>query len=194
MNDLPPARRLLRDAPARRDGSVVLSYDERLMRRKRLMTEAGQGFLVDLPQVTNLDEWWGFELEDGRTVAVLPADEALIEARGPGLARLAWHIGNRHTPCQIEADRLLIRQDHVLEGMLRGLGATLARVTGPFTPERGAYGTGRPMGHDHGGHDHGHDSHGHDGAAFGWHDHGDGHLHFHPAPSASLPFGHAKAK
>jgi urease accessory protein len=72
------------------------------------------------------------------------------------LARLAWHIGNRHTPCQVEKGRLLIRRDHVLEAMLRQLGAGVEAVIAPFRPEGGAYGHGRTMGHDHGhSHDHG---------------------------------------
>jgi urease accessory protein len=66
------------------------------------------------------------------------------------LPRLAWHIGNRHTPCQIAADHLLIRADHVLEGMLRGLGAGVTPTMAAFAPEGGAYGHGRTMGHDHG--------------------------------------------
>jgi len=152
--------------------TVVLTYDARLLRRRRLVTNQGRGFLVDLPAVTGVDAGDRFELADGRLVEVVAAEETLIEARGD-LARLAWHIGNRHTPCQIEADRLLIREDHVLEAMLRGLGANVARVTGPFTPEGGAYGLGRPMGHAHGttddeGHGHAHD-----------HRHGHGHRHPH---------------
>lgn len=164
MTDLPPMYTLLRDAPARVDARVVLDYDARLMRRKRLVTEDGRGFLVDLPEVTNLDAFWGFELEDGTTVQIVPAQEALIEVLGD-LPRLAWHIGNRHTPCQIESGRLLIRRDHVIEAMLTHLGAHLHHVTGHFTPEGGAYGHGRTMGHDHGGHDHGHaHAHSHDHA------------------------------
>lgn len=179
-------RGLLSAAPARCDEQVVLSYDDRLLRRKRLVTESGRGFLVDLPQVTSLDDYWGFELTDGSTVQVIAAPEDLVAVTspttgGPGLMRFAWHIGNRHTPCQIEDSRLLIRADHVLEAMLKGLGAELSRVTEPFRPEGGAYGHGRTMGHSH---DHGGNaahSHSHEGAAgFGWHDHGDGHLHFHP--------------
>lgn len=174
MTDLPPLRALLRDAPARTDGRVVLDYDARLMRRKRLVTDDGRGFLVDLPEVTNLDAYWGFELEDGTAIQIVPAQEELIEVLGD-LPRLAWHIGNRHTPCQIEGCRLLIRRDHVIEAMLRQLGAHLHHVTGPFTPEGGAYGHGRTMGHDHGpamdhshshspsqGHAHGHAHHHHD--------------------------------
>ena len=88
-------------------------------------------------------------------MGVEAAPEDLIEVRGD-LARLAWHIGNRHTPCQIGAGHLTIRRDHVIEAMLAHLGADLTPVTGPFRPEGGAYGKGRTMGHDHGGHDHGH--------------------------------------
>jgi len=88
-------------------------------------------------------------------VEVLAAQEPLLQITGPDLVRLAWHIGNRHTPCQIEAGRLLIARDPVLADMLARLGATLAEVVEPFRPEGGAYGHGRTLGHDHG-HDHGH--------------------------------------
>jgi urease accessory protein len=186
MTELPPARALLAEPPPVTYDLVVLGYDERLLRRKRLVTVHGEGFLVDLPAVTNLDDHWGFLLEDGRAVQVIPAEEELIEVTGADLLRYAWHIGNRHTPCQIEASRLLIRRDYVLEAMLAGLGATLSPVSQPFMPEGGAYGTGRTMGHSHGAADHAHG----DGETFGWHDHGDGHLHFHPP---KLPFGHKDA-
>jgi urease accessory protein len=162
----------------------VLTYDERLVRRKRLKTVHDEGFLVDLPEVTNLDLFWGFELEDGRAIQVLAAEEAVLEVTGPDLARYAWHIGNRHTPCQVEVGRLVIRADHVLEAMLRQLGANVTARQEPFAPEVGAYGVGRPMGHDHEpahphGHDHGadhsHDHHDHDHSL----DHGHGHHHRH---------------
>lgn len=169
MTDLPPAARLLTEAPAHPHGRVVLDYDARLMRRKRLVTEQGEGFLVDLPAVTNLDAYRGFELEDGRTIAIVPAEEAVLLITGD-LARLAWHIGNRHTPCEIHDTYLMIREDHVMERMLRGLGARVTRVTRAFAPESGAYGTGRTMGHDHG-----------DGTPFHTHDHDAGKIHHHGA-------------
>lgn len=190
--------RLLTEAPAQAHDLVVLDYDARLIRRKRLETVQGLGFLVDLPQVTNLDDHWGFELEGGTCVQVLPAEEPLVEITGD-LPRLAWHVGNRHTPCQIEPGRLLIRRDHVIEAMLARLGATLRQVTEPFTPLGGAYGHGRTMGHSHGpegahhDHDHTHD-HDHDHDSFGWHHHGDGKLHRHGPTPAPLPFGTTKPK
>ncbi len=137
---------------------VTLTYEERFLRRRVLATAHGERFLVDLAQTVSLEHGDAFELADGRLVEVIAAEEELIEVTGPDLARLAWHIGNRHTPCQIEPQRLLIRRDHVLGEMLAGLGATLRDISEPFTPEGGAYGHGRTHGHDHG-HDHGH-SHG----------------------------------
>ena len=149
-----PARSILRAPQPATADSVTLSYDARFLRRKRLTTDAGASFMVDLPETTSLNHGDAFVLDDGRKIAVLAAQEPVVRVTGP-LPRLAWHIGNRHTPCQIEQDRLLIRQDHVIEAMLTQLGASLRRAIEPFTPEGGAYGHGRTMGHDHGGHHHG---------------------------------------
>lgn len=187
MTDLPHARDLLAEEPAIVHDSVVLTYDERLIRRKRLVTAKGDSFLVDLPEVTNLDQHWGLALEDGRAIQIVAAEEPVLSVTGPDLARLAWHIGNRHTPCQIEAARLVIREDHVLKAMLERLGATVTPMRAPFTPELGAYGTGRTMGHEHGhahahGDDHGH-HHGHEHGA----QHGPrhGHVHHHSSHGPS---------
>ena len=129
-------------------GRVVLGYEDRFLRRKRLVMASGDAFLVDLAETTNLLAGDAFELDDGRLVEIAAAEEPVLVIKGD-LVRLAWHIGNRHTPCQIEADRLVIRADHVLADMLRGLGATVTETQGPFTPEGGAYGLGRTMGHAH---------------------------------------------
>lgn len=136
--------------------TVLLDYESRFLRRKRLQAEGGESFMVDLPETVSLGDGDAFALDDGRAIAVRAAAEAVLVVRGD-LARLAWHIGNRHTPCQIADDHLVIRADHVLEVMLRQLGAQVAPATAPFTPEGGAYGHGRTMGHDHGhSHDHAH--------------------------------------
>lgn len=149
VGDLAPATRIMvvgawRDAVDR----VVLGYDERFLRRKRLVTAGGAGFMVDLPDTVNLAGGEAFGLADGTCIEVVAAREAVLVVRGD-LARLAWHIGNRHTPAQIEGDRLLIRADPVLEGMLAGLGASVTKAMEPFAPETGSYGMGRTMGHDH---------------------------------------------
>lgn len=135
--------------------SCTLSYDARFLRRRKLTTDAGQEFLVDLEHTASLDAGDAFVLEDDQLVQVVPAVESLLEVRGPDLVRLAWHIGNRHTPCQIERDRLLIQRDHVIQGMLEHLGADVREVEAAFQPEGGAYGHGRTHGHDHS-HSHSH--------------------------------------
>lgn len=128
---------------------VALDYEGRFLRRKRLVAAGGLAFLVDLPEVTNLTGGEAFVLEDGRMIEVRCGLEPVLSITGD-LTRLAWHIGNRHTPCQIETGRLVIRDDHVLEAMLKGLGARVEKRMEPFRPESGAYGAGRTMGHEHG--------------------------------------------
>lgn len=144
-----PARTLLRGHKGQTSDSVTLSYDERFLRRKRLTTDAGASFMVDLTETTSVNQGDAFQLDDGRAIAILAAAEPVVRLTG-NLARLAWHIGNRHTPCQIGSDHLVIRRDPVIEAMLAGLGATLTLQIAAFTPEGGAYGHGRTMGHDHG--------------------------------------------
>jgi urease accessory protein len=140
---------------------VTLGYDERHRRRLRFLGEAGTEFLLDLPRTTVLRGGDGLRLEDGGIILVAAADEPLLEITGADadqLARLAWHIGNRHLPAQIVTGRILIREDAVIEDMLIGLGARVRHVTEPFTPEPGAYDSshslllapGNRQGHSHG--------------------------------------------
>jgi len=134
---------------AQADARCVLTYDQRFLRRKVLTSDANERFLVDLEATRSLNDGEAFELEDGRLIAIVAAPEPLLQVTGPDLVRIAWHVGNRHTPCQIEGDRLLIQRDHVINDMLVKIGATVTEVVEPFTPEGGAYGHGRTHGHAH---------------------------------------------
>ncbi len=119
------------DAPV---DQITLSYDERHRRRLRFLAEAGTEFLLDLPRTTVLRGGDGLQLEDGRIILVSAAAEPLLEVTAGAaelLARLAWHIGNRHLPAQISSGRMLIREDPVIEEMLVGLGATVRHVAEP---------------------------------------------------------------
>lgn len=157
---------------------VVLDFEDRFRRRVRLRAESGLLFLLDLPTATVLGDGDGLALDGGGFVRVVAKAERLVAvtaATPGGLARLAWHIGNRHLPADIGADRILIRDDHVIVDMLRGLGAAVEAVEAPFNPEGGAYGQQNHdprhphvHGHDHDGHDHDHS-----------HDHSHGHTHSH---------------
>jgi len=131
---------------------VVLDAAERHRRRIVLTGEGGTSFLLDLPHATMLRDGDGLVLEDGSIVRVAGKREPLVEITAENssdLARLAWHIGNRHTDVQIVGDRLRIRRDHVVEELLRGLGAQLSLIEAPFDPERGAYSEQHRHGHYH---------------------------------------------
>ncbi len=132
--------------------AVLLPYEARWRRRGRLVTEAGRSVLLDLPEAMEFREGDALALEGGGLVAVRAAAEPLAEVRAEGraLARIAWHVGNRHAPAQVEAGRILIQRDHVMEDMLAHLGAEVRHVEEPFTPEGGAYGHGRTHSHHHG--------------------------------------------
>ncbi len=138
---------------------VVLDFDERRRRRGVVMGEKGVEFLVDLAETPALAQGDAFELEDGRLVLIVARPERLVEFRladAAAFTRLAWHLGNRHTPTQILAGALRIRDDHVLVEMVKKMGgAEIGFVEAPFDPEGGAYGHGATMSHDHG-HSHGH--------------------------------------
>lgn len=125
-------------------GTLTLAYDERYRRRMRLTTDGGEDFLLDLPRAAVLESGDGLAFDSGGWIEVCAAPEPLIEVKArsaDALVRIAWHVGNRHLPAQLLADRILLRDDSVVLDMLRRLGATVERVVAPFTPERGAYGS-----------------------------------------------------
>lgn len=119
--------------------SITLDHDARHCRRGRLVTEGGLEILLDLPQAAHLHDGDRLLLEDGRRVLVRAAAEPVLDITAPDLARIAWHLGNRHCPTQILPGALRIRDDHVLAEMLRGLGAEVTARNAPFEPEPGAY-------------------------------------------------------
>lgn len=135
-------------------GEVTLASDERHRRRIRMTDDAGEPFLLDLAKAVVLANGDGLALDGDGFIRVRAAPEPVADVRAATtaeMARLAWHIGNRHTPVQVLADGTLrIRDDHVLVAMLEGLGAFVTRRLAPFTPEPGAYaGAGAGDGHGH---------------------------------------------
>src|SRR5258708_7959431 len=120
---------------------VTLAFVDRHRRRLRLVADSGNSFLLDLPRVQHLADGDGLEFDDGGYVRVCAKPERVleIEADGPDLLRLAWHLGNRHLPVQALEGRLRIRDDHVIAEMVEGLGGKVTRLEAPFDPETGAY-------------------------------------------------------
>jgi urease accessory protein len=174
--------------------TVVLDFDDRHRRRVAMTGTRGFAFLLDLENATALRGGDALVLEDGGLIEVVAAPEPLIEIRGIDphhLVRLAWHLGNRHLPTQITPKGLRIRRDHVIEAMVKGLGARVTEIEAPFDPEGGAYtGSGHAHApasdpHEHAAHGHSHGHHGHrhhEGHQHGehcGHDHHHGHSHAH---------------
>lgn len=157
-------------------GRAILAHDERHLRRRAIELADGSKVLVDLPEPVALNDGDRLVLEDGGHVAIVAAPEEVYDIRardGVHLAELAWHIGNRHLAASIEGCRILILRDHVIKAMLEGLGATVADVSEPFKPVRGAY-----SGHGGQSHDHGH-AHAHSHAEAHSHSHDEAHAHSH---------------
>jgi urease accessory protein len=176
------------EAPA---DSVVLDFDDRHRRRMAMTGTRGLEFLLDLENAVVLRGGDALVLDDGRLIEVVAAPEPLVEIRGHDphhLVRVAWHLGNRHLPTQIMAKGLRIRRDHVIEAMVKGLGARVIEIEAPFDPEGGAYaGSGHGHAHeahaDQAGHHHSsqhhHDDHHHQHDGHCDHEHHHGHSHAH---------------
>ena len=121
---------------------VTLDFDTRHRRRIRVVGNNGTDLLIDLAEATPMADGDGLALEGGGVVVVRAAPEPLIEVKSSspeGLARLAWHLGNRHLPVQVLEDSLRLRADHVIADMLTRLGAEVRAIDAPFDPEGGAY-------------------------------------------------------
>ncbi|RXF74301.1 urease accessory protein UreE [Hansschlegelia zhihuaiae] len=134
--------------PAAVADRITLDHEARGGRRLAMTADGGLAFLLDLPRPMGLNDGDALALEDGRLIEVRAAEEELIEitaATPLRLAKIAWHLGNRHTPAEVTGDAIYVAPDHVLVEMVRGLGGASRPVRRPFRPEQGAY-----HGHDHG--------------------------------------------
>ncbi len=124
-------------------GSVTLAFGDRHKRRFKMADDGGVPFLLDLEAAVLLADGDGLVLEGGGVILVRAATEPVADIHCSSLeetARMAWHIGNRHTPLQVlEGGVLRILDDHVLVHMVESLGARTERHPAPFAPEPGAY-------------------------------------------------------
>ena len=138
--------------------TVILDYVQRSIRTATVTGLKGGRFEVALAQAARLRTDDALLLEDGSLIEVVAAPEPLIEARAAdvaGLARLAWHLGDRHIPVQMLPNRIRAQRGSAVESLLKSLGAKVTAIDAPFEPEGGAY---ESHAHDHG-HAHGHHDH-----------------------------------
>jgi urease accessory protein len=149
-------------------GQLKLPFDSRQKSRLRTKLVSGEDVGLMLPRGEILRGGDLVTASDGRVIEVVSQEEQILhlEANSPrDLARLAYHLGNRHVPVQVGESFLRIAEDHVLEEMVCKLGAKVSHVEAPFEPEAGAYAGG-----------HQHDEMGHGGKIHDHH-HGDDHVH-----------------
>ena len=128
---------------------ISLTYNQRLLRRKKLISDSGTEFLVNLPKTKSLNENQAFKLQNGHFIIIKNKKENLLEIRGKNLSQLIWHIGNRHIPCDIQKDKIFILYDEIIKNMVIKLGGKVKKVFKAFKPEGGAYGVGRTYSHKH---------------------------------------------
>lgn len=168
--------------------TLILTHAQRQAKQGFAFGVKGICVEFDFPEHVRLRTDDALVLDDGSLVEIVAEAEPLIEARAadlPALARLAWHLGDRHVPVQILEKRLRMQRDPAIEELLAALGAKVIAIDAPFEPEGGAYDAQPHDHHDHS-HHHGHDhhDHSHDHAHHAHdHKHGDacgcGHDHAH---------------
>lgn len=126
-------------------GRLELPLEARQKSRLRAKLASGEEVALKLPRGERLRGGDLLTASDGRVIEVVSQPEKLLQvecASATELARVAYHLGNRHVPVEVGGGYLRLAPDHVLEEMLRRLGARLSTVEAPFEPEAGAYGGG----------------------------------------------------
>ena len=118
---------------------LTLPFEQRQKSRLRATAENGEEVALILPRGRVLRGGDRVAATDGREVEIVAAPEKLLHIESAELARVAYHLGNRHVPLQVGPGFLRIAHDHVLEEMARKLGARVSTVEAPFEPEAGAY-------------------------------------------------------
>ncbi len=165
--------------------TLILPQAQRQAQKGFLFGVKGTCVEIDFAEQVRLRTDDALVLDDGGLVEIVAEPEPLIEARAadlPALARLAWHLGDRHVPVQVLERRLRLKPDPTIETLLQSLGAKVVLIDAPFEPEGGAY--------DAAVGDHGHDHHHHDGHHH--HDHGHAHGHDHGHHDHAHDHGHHK--
>jgi len=128
---------------------LVLTFEQRQKSRLRARLESGEevALLLERGKVRRGGE--RVTATDGRVLEIVSAPEKLLHIESGEIARVAYHLGNRHVPVQVGEGFLRIAEDHVLEEMVKRLGARVRYVEAPFEPEAGAYdGEGHHHHHD----------------------------------------------
>lgn len=151
MIELTQINNILTNTP---DGFLSLPIEKRIKSRLRVVLDDGSEAGLFIPRGHTLRDGMQLKSECGKVVEIKAAPEhvSTIYCDNPLLlARMAYHLGNRHVPLQVTHHWLRYQHDHVLDDMIQGLGGKVQSEMAPFEPEDGAYG-GSSGGHQHGSH------------------------------------------
>lgn len=146
------------EQPQQTEQVLVLPFELRQKSRLRAELRDGREVGLVLPRGHLLRGGDCLLAEDGSVVLIEAAKEEVSTVHNDDarmLARVSYHLGNRHVPLQVGDGWVRYQHDHVLDDMVRGLGLAVSFESAPFEPEGGAYG-----GHSHTSDEHSH-SHSH---------------------------------
>lgn len=136
--------------PETTETTLRLPWEKRVRSRLRVRLDSGEEAALLLPHGTVLRGGDTLISAEGRTALVVAAAEKVSTVRAASaiaLARLGYHLGNRHVAVEIGNDYLRYLHDHVLDAMVVGLGGTVSVEELPFEPEPGAYAGSHHHGH-----------------------------------------------
>jgi urease accessory protein len=137
---------------AKHSATLSLPIDQRIRSRLKVTLDDGREAGLFLPRGQVLRGGDLLTSTEGLVIRVEAAPETVSTVHSKdalALARICYHLGNRHVPLQITATWVRYQHDHVLDDMVRGLGLTVAVEQSPFEPEAGAYKRGSHS-HNHG--------------------------------------------
>jgi urease accessory protein len=128
--------------PTAHHTTLSLPIDQRTRSRLRVTLDDGRDAGLFLPRGKILRDGDLLQSSEGLVVQVRAAPETVSTVQCPdphALARLCYHLGNRHVPLQITSRWVRYQHDHVLDDMVTGFGLTVQVEQAPFEPEAGAY-------------------------------------------------------
>ena len=124
------------------DATLSLPIDQRIKSRLKVTLDDGQEAGLFLPRGQVLRNGDLLQSTEGLVIQVHAAPEKVSTVHSEdahSLARVAYHLGNRHVPLQITATWVRYQHDYVLDQMVVGLGLDVSIENAPFEPEAGAY-------------------------------------------------------
>lgn len=121
---------------------LSLPFAARQKGRQRVRTDAGEEIGLQLRRGITLRGGDVLESATGPPLLVRATNEDVSTvhvASARHVARLAYHLGNRHVSLQIGDGWLRYQQDTVLDNMVRQMGYSVTHGRLAFEPEAGAY-------------------------------------------------------